>query len=323
MTGRPQSFHSAQSFSSEYHAPVLVEPVVELLGAGALVLDGTLGGGGHSAALLEAGVARVIGLDRDPEALAAARERLAAAEADGRFMAVQGNYADVDAIAALDGLQFTGILLDLGISSHQIDDAQRGFSFREGAPLDMRMGGTSDEVPDAAALLNGWDLDELTALFRDYGDEPRAARLAREIVHRRESRPFQTSDDLVGAIRAVFGSRSGPPEFARLFQAVRIAVNDELAGLARALPALRDRLAPGGVLAVMAYHSGEDRLVKHAFREWSHDCICPPRHPVCTCGGHHSMGGVITRRAIVADSGEVAQNPRARSAKLRAWRRAR
>jgi 16S rRNA (cytosine1402-N4)-methyltransferase len=142
-------------------------------------------------------------------------------------------------------------------------------------------------------------------------------------VRRRDTRPFVTSDDLVGAIRATFGSRSGPPEFARLFQAVRIAVNDELAGLERALPDLRDRLAPGGMLAVIAYHSGEDRLVKHAFRAWSEACTCPPKHPMCTCGGNHSLGTVVTRRAITAGAGETAHNPRARSARLRAWQRAR
>jgi 16S rRNA (cytosine1402-N4)-methyltransferase len=145
--------------------------------------------------------------------------------------------------------------------------------------------------------------------------------LAREIVRRRASRPFATSDDLVGAIRGAFGARTGPPEFARLFQAVRIAVNDEIAALTAALPLLRDRLAPGGRLAVIAYHSGEDRVVKHTFRDWSQACHCPPRQAYCTCGGV-AMGEVITRRAVVAAPGEVARNPRARSAKLRVWRRA-
>jgi 16S rRNA (cytosine1402-N4)-methyltransferase len=320
MSVRSSGIHSRHRFDSGYHAPALVEPVVELLGGSAIVLDGTLGGGGHSAALLDAGAGRVIGIDRDRDALAAARARLAAAIETGRFTAYEGNYAALDAIHALDAVRFTGILLDLGISSHQIDDAARGFSFREGAPLDMRMG--ADAARDAATLLNDASEAELAALFRDYGDEPKAGRLAREIVRRRENRPFVSSDDLVGAIRGVFGSRSGPPEFARLFQAVRIAVNDELAGLERALPALRDRLAPGGMLAVMTYHSGEDRMVKHAFRRWSEACICPPRHPMCTCGSDHALGEVVTRRAIVASAEETAHNPRARSAKLRAWRRA-
>jgi 16S rRNA (cytosine1402-N4)-methyltransferase len=321
MPAPSADIHQQQPWESEYHAPALVGPVLELLAGAPLVLDGTLGGGGHAAALLSAGVGRVIGLDRDPDAIAAASARLADAAAEGRFAAVSGNYADVDALPALRDLAFNGILLDLGISSHQIDDAARGFSFREGAPLDMRMG--ADAPQTAAELLDSADERELAQLFRDYGDEPRAARLAREVVRRRATRPFVTSDDLVGAIRGALGPRTGAPEFARLFQAVRIAVNDELAGLARALPLLRDRLAPGGVVAVMAYHSGEDRLVKHAFRDWSADCICPPRHPMCTCGGHHALGQVLTRRAIVATADEVAWNPRARSAKLRAWQRAR
>ena len=321
MAIRHGSSHPTHAWDTDYHAPALVDSVVELLGAGMLVLDGTLGGGGHSAALLDAGVARVIGIDRDPQAIDAAGARLAVDVAAGRFEVHRANYADLDCVPALHDLQFTGILLDLGISSHQIDDAARGFSFREGAPLDMRMG--ADAARTAAQVLNECDESELATLFRTYGDEPRAGRLAREIVRRRGTRPFETSDDLVGAIRATFGSRSGAPEFARLFQAVRIAVNDELAGVERALPDLRDRLAPGGTLAIIAYHSGEDRLVKHAFRAWSEACICPPKHPMCTCGGDHSLGDVLTRRAITASAAETAGNPRARSARLRAWQRAR
>lgn len=320
MAPRSSGFQPLTDWDSSYHVPALVAPVLELLGASALVLDCTLGGGGHSAALLDAGVPRVLGIDRDPDALAAATARLAEAEATGRFVAHRGNYAASEAIGALDGLRFDGILLDLGISSHQIDDTMRGFSFREGAPLDMRMG--EDAPRDAAGLLNGAGEDELTTVFRTYGDEPLAGRLAREVVRRRQSRPFVTSDDFVGAIRGVFGSRSGAPEFARLFQAVRIAVNDEIAGVERALPALRDRLAPGGTMVIIAYHSGEDRLVKHAFRAWSKDCICPPRHPMCTCGGGRAHGTTRTRRATVASVEEIAHNPRARSARLRAWRRA-
>jgi 16S rRNA (cytosine1402-N4)-methyltransferase len=320
MRGRTAdgSLPASRAWESEYHAPALVGPVVDLLRHASLVLDGTLGGGGHSAALLDAGVARVIGIDRDPDALATASARLAPALTEGRFSALHGNYAALDELP-LGGLHFTGILLDLGISSHQIDDAARGFSFREGAPLDMRMG--HDATRSAADLLNEADEGELMTIFREYGDEPRAGRLAREVVRRRGTRAFRISDDLVGAIRGALGPRSGAPDFARLFQAVRIAVNDELAGLERALPSLRDRLAPAGVLAIIAYHSGEDRLVKHAFRAWSEDCICPPRLPVCACDGGHALGSVLTKRALVASPEEVALNPRARSARLRAWRK--
>jgi 16S rRNA (cytosine1402-N4)-methyltransferase len=306
----------AASWDSAYHAPVLAEEVLALLRGARVVLDCTLGGGGHSAALLEAG-SDVVAIDRDPEALAAAGARLARFADDGRFRAVQGNYAHLDRLPDLAALRFDGILLDLGISSHQIDDLERGFSFREGAPLDMRMG--EDAERDAAELLAEADEGELARIFRDYGDEPRAGRLAREVVRRRSRAPLETSDDLVGAIRGALGPRSGPGDFARLFQALRIAVNDELGDLDRALPDLRDRLGPGGALCVIAYHSGEDRLVKHALREWSRDCICPPRQPRCTCRGV-ALGELLTRRAIVPTEEEQARNPRSRSAKLRAWR---
>ena len=219
MTAGSQGFHQDPSapWESGYHSPVLTAEVVALLRGAALVLDGTLGGGGHAAALLDSGVERVIGIDRDPDALASANARLTDAAARGRFAAYQGNYAAIDAIPAIADLRFDGILLDLGISSHQIDDASRGFSFREGAPLDMRMGGRGDDSPSAAALLGGATDRELEQIFREYGDEPRAGRLAREIVRRRSTRPFATSDDLVGAIRGALGPRTGPSDFARLF----------------------------------------------------------------------------------------------------------
>ena len=305
-------------WDSEYHAPVLADEVVGLLSAAQTVLDGTLGGGGHSLALLMRG-ARVTAVDRDPQAIESARQRLSVYEALGQFETVLGNYANVDEIPALDGRSFDGILLDLGVSSHQLDDPSRGFSFREGVPLDMRMGVDADR--DAAGLLNEAEEIELGAIFREYADERRAMRLAREIVRRRANRPFVTSDDLVGAIRGALGPRTGPPDFARLFQAVRIAVNDEIGGLERALDTLRARLTPGGTFAVIAYHSGEDRVVKNAFRDWSTDCICPPRQPACTCRGQ-ALGTLVARKPISASPEEATRNPRARSARLRAWRSA-
>ena len=314
----PDHAGAALAWASAYHTPVLAHEVVALLAGCAHILDGTLGGGGHALALLEAGASRVTAVDRDPEAVAEALERLATYVRDGRFRALLGNYAQLEN-SALAGERFDGILLDLGISSRQIDATARGFSFREGAPLDMRMG--PDTRTDAATFLNTAPGSELAWVFREHGDEPRALRLAREIERRRATRPFATSDDLVGAIRGALGPRTGAPDFARLFQAVRIAVNEELVGLERALPALRDRLRPQGVLAVIAYHSGEDRLVKQAFREWSTACTCPPRQPVCICGGK-ALGVTLTKRAITAPAAEVAANPRARSAKLRAWRAA-
>ena len=306
------------AFDAPYHAPVLVAEVLQLLGHVRSVLDGTLGGGGHTAALIAAG-AHVTALDRDPEAIAVARARLASAEAAGTFTPILANFADIDRVAALAGRTFDGILLDLGVSSHQLDDTRRGFSFREGAPLDMRMG--DDASMTASEWLNATDEPALAWTFREWADERKAMRLSRVIGKRRANAPLLTADDFVGAIREALGARSGPGDFARLFQAVRIAVNGELTALEHALPALRDRLAPGGVMAVIAYHSGEDRLVKHAFRAWSEDCVCPPKHPMCTCGGHHALGEVVTRRAVTAGEGEAARNPRARSARLRGWRR--
>ena len=203
-----------------FHAPVLVLEVAQLLSNARHVLDCTLGGGGHTLALLEQG-ARVTGIDQDPVAVEAATNRLQAFAAQGRFRAVLANFADVDEHQEFAGEHFDGILLDLGVSSHQIDAEGRGFTFRQGAPLDMRM--RPDAPTDAAAVLNESSEHELIRIFREHADEPRAGRLAREIVRRRARRPLATSDDLVGAIRAVLGPRSGPAEFAPLFQAVRIA----------------------------------------------------------------------------------------------------
>src|SRR5256714_14355766 len=241
----------------------MVERVVALLAGADQILDCTLGGGGHSEALLAAG-SSVVALDRDEAAITEARKRLAPYEAAGRFLAIRGNFGEIDRIQELAGRNFDAILADLGVSSHQIDADDRGFSFRPGALLDMRMDRRSSTT--AAELLNTLDEAELSHIFRDYGDEPRANRLARQIVHRRDRKPMHVSDDLVDAIRGAFGPRMGPGDFARLFQAVRIAVNDELTMIENALPLLRDKLKPGGRLAVVAYHSGEDRLVKHTMR---------------------------------------------------------
>jgi 16S rRNA (cytosine1402-N4)-methyltransferase len=295
----------------------MVAEVLGALGGAEAVLDCTLGGGGHSLALLEAGAA-VTGIDRDADAIAVATERLKSFVETGRFHPVQGDFTHLDDIPALRSESFDGILADLGVSSSQIDRDERGFSFRPGVVLDMRMSATGMSGAD---LLNSATPEELTRIFREYGDEPRARRLANEIVRRRATRGFVIADDLVGAIRGAFGASAGPGDFARLFQAVRIAVNDELNGLERVLPLLRDMLTAGGTLTVIAYHSGEDRLVKHAMRAWSTACTCPPRQPICTCGGI-ALGTLITRKSITASAEEIARNPRARSAHLRSWRKA-
>ena len=295
----------------------MVAEVLGALGGAECVLDCTLGGGGHSLALLAAG-ASVTGIDRDADAIAAASERLRSFAESGRFHVVKGDFTRIDEIPELQNESFDGILADLGVSSSQIDRDERGFSFRPGVALDMRMSATGDSAAD---LLNGAELGELTRIFREYGDEPRARRLANEIVRRRSTRDFVIADDMVGAIRGAFGASAGPGDFARLFQALRIAVNDELNGLERVLPVLRDMLRPGGTLSIISYHSGEDRLVKHAMRAWSTACTCPPRQPVCTCAGV-ARGTLITRKSITASDDEIARNPRARSAHLRSWRKA-
>jgi 16S rRNA (cytosine1402-N4)-methyltransferase len=297
--------------SSAYHVPVLLEPVVAAAAGAGRAVDATLGGGGHTEALRRAGL-EILAIDRDPDAIAFTRARLG----DQGIRYLEGAYDSPAALEAVAGFHPGFVLLDLGLSSRQLDATERGFSFRPGAPLDMRMGGSG---PSAADLLNEAAGDTLERIFADYGDERRARRLAGEILRRRQRVPFAVSDDLVNAIRATLGPRSGPSEFARLFQAVRIAVNDELDGLARALPVFRDALEPGGRLAVITYHSGEDRLVKHAFREWASACICPPHQPVCTCRGR-PLGKLEPRKPIVPQAEEIATNPRARSARLRIFR---
>lgn len=305
-------------WESAYHAPVLPREVLDLLGTARHVFDGTLGGGGHAAALLERGV-RVTAVDRDPRAIATASDRLRAFIDTGALRVLEGNFADAAEMDELRREEFDGVLLDLGVSSHQFDEEERGFTFRRGAPLDMRMG--NDASGTAADLLNHASQEQLAHILREYGDEPRAQRMAGEIVRRRRNAPFVISDDLVGAIRAVLGASAGPADFARIFQAIRIAVNDELARLEKALPALRDLMSANGVMVAISYHSGEDRAIKHAFQEWSRSCICPPRQPVCTCRGR-ALGTTITRKPVMASADEVASNPRARSARLRAWRKA-
>ena len=297
--------------TSTYHVPVLLTQVLSAARGARRAVDATLGDGGHTAALLTAG-AEVLGIDRDPQAISLSRRRLGSGAA---VQYLQASYASPETLAAVNRFQPDFILLDLGVSSRQLDEGTRGFTFRPGAPLDMRMATVGDSAAD---LLSEADGTTLETIFREYGDERRARRLAAEIVRRRSRQQFTTSDDLVNAIRAALGPQSGPSDFARLFQAVRIAVNDELGGLQRALPALRDALQPGGRLSIITYHSGEDRLVKHAFREWASSCVCPPGMPVCACRGR-ALGRVEPRKPIQPEERELEANPRARSAKLRTF----
>ena len=307
-----------------YHTPVMVEEVLRWLDPrrGGIYFDGTLGGGGHSEAILKSGIeARVIAADRDPEARAEARARLSGF--GERFEARAGDFADV---AERLEVELAGALLDLGVSSHQIDEDRRGFSFREGSPLDMRMSGESAEdrsgsAMTAADILNTYEESELLRVLWDYGEEKRARPIVRRVIARRDADPFRTSEDLVSVLEDVYRHRLTPQDKARVFQAFRIEVNDELRSLDRALPTLRDRLMSGGVLVIIAYHSLEDRIVKNAFREWSRTCVCPPDLPVCQCRGE-PLGETLTRKVARPSEEEVEANPRARSARLRAWKKA-
>lgn len=304
-----------------YHVPVMLDEVLTFLQPerGGTYLDGTLGGGGHSGAILERGPeARVIGVDRDPDALREAAARLVVH--GDRFRPVRANFADAVDAAGVAAGSLAGAMLDLGISSHQIDVDERGFTFRPGAPLDMRMGQGSAGEASAAELLATLPEEELATIFYRYGEEKRSRKLARVLVGMREERPIDTSDRLVEGIERALGPRTVAQDRARIFQALRIAVNREIDALEAALPALREALAPGGVLVVLSYHSLEDRLVKDSFREWSRECVCPPRLPVCQCRGE-ALGETLTRKPRFASDAEVARNVRARSVRLRAWRR--
>jgi 16S rRNA (cytosine1402-N4)-methyltransferase len=304
-----------------YHEPVLGREVLDVLDLrpGGLYLDGTVGGGGHARLLLErCSDCRLVAVDRDADALAHARRVLEPWADRVRFVHARFDHAVDDVEVKERGLE--GALLDLGVSSRQLDADGRGFTYRAGAPLDMRMdpdaGGET-----AAELLQSADHDELVRLFRELAEEPRARQLAATIVRRRGVAPLTTSDHLVSALAAAVGREPSHQEKARVFQALRIRVNGELESLEAALEGIREALVPGGVMAVIAYHSLEDRLAKHAFREWSRDCVCPPELPMCRCRGH-ALGETLTRRPITPGPEEIERNPRARSAHLRAWRKA-
>ena len=297
------------------HVPVLLRETVEVLSPGpGLFVDATAGAGGHAEALLEADAGvRVLAIDRDPEALERARERLA--RFGGRVDFHLGNFADLgDALDASAGGRPRGILADLGVSSMQLDEARRGFSFRRDGPLDMRMGPGG---PTAADVVANASAAELSRIFREYGEERMAHRIARRIVEERAREPIDTTRRLASIVAGVTGRRGEIDPATRVFQALRIEVNQELAALARFLKTAVERLAIEGRIAVLAYHSLEDREVKETFRRESAGCLCPPGMPVCVCGGRRVLR-VVTRRPIRPSAAEVAANPRSRSARLRA-----
>jgi len=300
-----------------FHEPVLAREVVEVLRPqpGKLFLDGTLGGGGHSGLLLEGG-ARVIALDKDPRALASATARLA--RFGEAFRAVRADFRDAGAVLSALGIgAVDGALVDLGVSSPQLDEAERGFSFSRPGPLDMRMGAEGETLAD---LLRRIDVRELARILREYGEEPFAGPVARAVKAAVEAdEPLDTArlaEVVAGAIpRRAWPKRIHPAT--RTFQALRIAVNDELGALAAWLDALPALLGAGGRAAAIAFHSLEDRMVKERFRALTQACTCPPDLPVCACGARARFTPV-TRKAVQASDEEVARNPRARSARLRA-----
>jgi 16S rRNA (cytosine1402-N4)-methyltransferase len=308
------------------HAPVLLEESLEWLALHprSLVVDGTVGGAGHADAILakSAPDGRLIGLDRDENAIEAAGRRLARYGA--RVQLVHASFRDLRRVLDDLGIErVDGVLLDLGVSSHQLDTPARGFRFAadtaEETPLDMRM--DAGAGPDAAQLLREASSEELEDWLRRYADLPGARRLARALVAARERAPLRTAADLVRVIREarVGGGRRHNPA-TLVFQALRIATNDELGALAAGLEAAIEALRPGGRLVVIAYHSAEDRIVKNGLRDAERGCTCPPHVPVCVCGGRVRLR-VLTRRPVSAGQAEQSQNPRSRSARLRAAER--
>lgn len=302
--------------STRGHVPVLAREVVELLAPerGGFFVDATVGAGGHAAALLERGPElRLLGLDRDPDALALARERLSPFGARAEFR--EANFAELDAV--LEGLPPPdGILADLGVSSMQLDRAERGFSFRRDGPLDMRM---SRNGRSAAEIVASAPAEELTRIFREYGEERMASKIARGIVAERTRGPIGSTRHLARVVARAKGgaaSREKIDPATRVFQALRIEVNQELVALSRFLAAAITRMNGRGRLAVISYHSLEDRIVKEVFRRETGLCLCPPRLPACVCGARRLLR-VLTRRPVIAAERERAANPRARSARLR------
>lgn len=304
------------------HQPVLLEEVIENLHIrpDGIYVDGTVGGGGHSSHIADrlTGGGRLIGMDQDQDAIAAASERLAP-YAD-RVRLVHSNFEHIGEVLRDLGIVFVdGILLDLGVSSYQLDNPERGFTYRTDAPLDMRMDRESSLT--AREIVNSWPEAELTRIFREYGEERYAARIAASIVRRREEAPLETTGQLSDLIHASIPrkmrEKGGNPD-KRTFQAIRIACNRELDVLRDSLDEMIDLLAPGGRLCVITFHSLEDRIVKTAFRRNENPCTCPPEFPVCVCG-KKSKGRVVTRKAILPSEEELARNRRSASAKLRVF----
>ncbi len=307
---------------ADLHVPVLLEEAVRLFESfpGGFLVDGTVGMGGHAEALLAALAGRVrgfVGVDRDEAALAVASKRLGCFETPLRF--VHGNFRELPRLLAVEGIEGVGgILLDLGVSSLQIDRADRGFSYRRKGPLDMRM--NRSETKSALDVVNHYSEKELADILRDFGEVRNARAIAGEIVRERSAEPILHTDRLARTVSRRIPARRRNAELSRVFQAIRIEVNDELSSLGEALEGCVEILDDGGVLAVIAYHSLEDRMVKRAMARFVKGCECPPGFPVCRCG-KKPLVERLTRRAIQPGEKEIERNGRARSARLRAVRR--
>jgi 16S rRNA (cytosine1402-N4)-methyltransferase len=315
----PRMLLNALQPNTTDHVPVLADEVRALLALepGDTLVDATFGGGGHASllALDLKGKGKVIAIDRDPSVRPYFERFRRTAGVTARLL--RGDFSIVLTQLAENGVQADGVLLDLGVSSMQLDRPERGFSYATDAPLDMRMDPSAD--CSARELVNEADERELARIFRQFGEERFARQIARAIVRRRRQRPFERTGDLVDTIKA---SIPAPARFGeghparRVFQALRIAVNDELEALEAALPAAFEMLRPGGRLAVISFHSLEDRIVKHTFRRWARGCTCPPEFPICVCG-HEPELRVLTPKPVRPSAREAALNPRAASARLR------
>lgn len=319
-TQQVESQKLAQEGEQFKHLSVMLRETVDMLNVreGGVYVDGTLGGGGHSAEILRRlnGTGHLYGIDRDNDALAAATERLGGA---GNFTAIKGNFHDVKQLLAERGVdRIDGMMVDLGVSSYQLDTAERGFSYHADAPLDMRM--DQDQALTAADIVNTWSKEEITRILREYSEEKWAARIADIILEHRAKKPLETTADLVACVDAAIPKKIRMQDSGhsarRTFQALRIAVNDELEPLKQALCDMADLLAPGGRLAVITFHSLEDRIVKQTLRTLANPCTCPPRIPMCICGKKPQVK-VLSGGGVKPSKEEIEINARSRSAMLR------
>lgn len=308
------------------HKSVLLEETINSLNIkpDGIYVDGTLGGAGHAAKVIErlSGNGRFIGIDQDEDALCAAKDKLSRYNDKVRIDIVKSNYKDmINVLKSLNIEKVDGILLDIGVSSYQIDTVERGFTYKENGPLDMRMDKSSSF--SAKNVVNEYSEMELFRIIRDYGEDKFAKNIAKHIVQKRAEKPFETTGELIEAIKAAIPAKiraNGGHPAKKTFQAIRIEVNKELEVLENSIDEMIDALADGGRLSIITFHSLEDRIVKNKFRENENPCICPPNFPVCVCG-RKSKGIVITRKPIVPSDEEISENKRSKSSKLRVFER--